>query len=249
MNQRPEILAVIPARGGSKSIPGKNVKLLGSHPLIAYSIAAARQSARITRTIVSTDDAAIAAVARQYGAVVPFTRPAALAGDLVTDLPVFEHALKYLADNEDYHPDLVVQLRPTSPFRPIGSVDRAIDLLLQSPGADSVRSVTPSGQNPFKMWLIEQGRLKPLVPSELKEPYNMPRQELPATFWQTGHIEVIRRETIVEQHSLTGQVILPLEIDGQYAIDLDDLHQWQYAEYIMQQQRFTFVQPNTTAAQ
>jgi CMP-N-acetylneuraminic acid synthetase len=113
-----ETLALIPARGGSKGIPRKNIKSFAGYPLIAWSIAAAKQSSLVTRVIVSTDDEEIAAVAREWGAETPFLRPDELAQDKTTDLPVFEHALKWLEDVEGYRPDIVVQLRPTSPFRP-----------------------------------------------------------------------------------------------------------------------------------
>lgn len=240
-----EILAVVPARGGSKSIPRKNLKLLGDHPLIAYSVAAGLQSKYVTRTIVSTDDEEIAETARQYGADVPFLRPAELAGDTVTDLPVFQHVLRELAEREGYRPPLVVQLRPTSPFRPEGAVDGAIMRLVEEATADCVRAVTPSGQNPYKMWRLDNGFLRPLLDTEFAEPYNMPRQELPPTYWQTGHIEVIRRSTIEEKHSLTGDVLLPWIIDPQYAVDLDTPDDWAFAEYIIQRQRITFVTPGS----
>ncbi len=128
-----DILAIIPARGGSKGIPRKNIRNFVGYPLIAYSIAASLQSELVTRTIVSTDDEEIAAVAREYGAETPFLRPAVFAEDNTTDLPVFEHALNWLVENEDYHPDVVVQLRPTSPIRPPGCVDDAVKILLAHP--------------------------------------------------------------------------------------------------------------------
>lgn len=228
------ILAIIPARGGSKSIPRKNIKLLDSYPLISYSIAAGISSQYIDRVIVSTDDAEIAEIAGQYGAEMPFLRPVELAEDHVTDLPVFEHAVRWLEENDNYHTDIILQLRPTSPFRPKGSVDEAIELLLQSHHADSVRGVTPSGQNPFKMWQLDRDRMVPLLQAEFDEPYNMPRQKLPATFWQTGHIEVIRYETIMRKHSMTGDHIIPYIIDSRYAIDLDTVQQWEFAEYMLE---------------
>src|SRR5512145_3318540 len=117
-----EVLAIIPARGGSKGIPRKNIRNFAGWPLIAWSIAAAQQAESVTRLLVSTDDEEIAAVARQYGAETPFLRPAEFAQDATTDLPVFEHALKWLAEHENYRPDVVVQLRPTSPIRPRGMV-------------------------------------------------------------------------------------------------------------------------------
>jgi N-acylneuraminate cytidylyltransferase len=143
---------------------------------------------------------------------------------------VFEHAVEYLETEEGYRADLVVQLRPTSPLRPPGLVDRGIELLLSDPAADSVRCVAPSTQNPFKMWRIEDGRLEPLLGGTRSETYNMPRQALPPTFWQTGHVEVIRDRTLREQRSMTGSHILPLLVDPRYAVDIDDLYQWQMAE-------------------
>ncbi len=221
---KPEVLALIPARGGSKGIPRKNIRDFAGAPLIAYSIAAGLQARHVTRVIVSTDDEEIAAVARQWGAETPFLRPTELAQDDITDLPVFQQALAWLAEYEAYHPDIVVQLRPTSPVRPVSLVDDAIELMLTNPQADCVRGVVPSGQNPFKMWQIEPDshQLKPLLSlPNVKEPYNAPRQELPKTYWQTGHIDVIRTSTILEKGSLTGDVILPILIDPRYTVDID----------------------------
>jgi N-acylneuraminate cytidylyltransferase len=186
-----EILALIPARGGSKSIPHKNIKPLAGIPLISYSIAAAKQSERVTRTIVSTDDEEIAHIARSFGAETPFLRPAEFAQDNSLDLPVFTHALRWLEEHEKYHPEIIVQLRPTSPLRPPDCVDAAIEILLDHPEADSVRGVIPSGQNPYKMWLVaDQGNMTPLLSLEgIPEPFNAPRQALPQTYWQTGHVD------------------------------------------------------------
>ncbi|MGB9639345.1 MAG: cytidylyltransferase domain-containing protein, partial [Anaerolineales bacterium] len=146
-----EVLAIIPARGGSKSIPQKNIRSFAGHPLIAYSIAAGLAAEMVTRVIVSTDDEKIAEIARQYGAEVPFLRPPEHAQDNTPDLPVFVHALEWLAENERYHPDVVVQLRPTSPIRRVSYIDQAVNLLLEHPEADSVRTVIVPFQNPFKM--------------------------------------------------------------------------------------------------
>jgi N-acylneuraminate cytidylyltransferase len=237
------ILALIPARGGSKSIPRKNIRDLGGYPLIAYSIAAALQSDLVQRVVVSTDNAEIAEIARDYGAENPFMRPSDLARDETLDLPVFQHALQWFAENEDYHPDIVIQLRPTSPFRPIACVDEAVEILLRNPHADSVRGIVPSGQNPFKMWRIsETGQMKPLIESEFDEPYNMPRQKLPATFWQTGHIDVIRRE-VIQKGSMSGDVIFPMLIDPRYSIDLDTLLDWEWAEWRLKNPKLQIVRP------
>ncbi len=166
VKERVEVLAIIPARGGSKGIPRKNIRDFAGYPLIAYSIHAALTSKYVTRTIVSTDDIEIAEVAKQFGAEVPFLRPAEFADDLSLDLPVFRHALETLQKNEGYKPDLVVQLRPTSPIRPVNLVDSAIEAILNNPHADSVRGVVPSGQNPHKMWKFNReqgltGRINP----------------------------------------------------------------------------------------
>ena len=224
-----EILALIPARGGSKGIPRKNIRLFAGYPLIAWSIAAAKQSELVTRLIVSTDDEEIAAIAREYGAQTPFRRPAELAQDTSTDLPVFEHALKWLEEVENYRSEVIVQLRPTSPMRPHGMVDGAIRILLDHEDADCVRGVVPAKQNPFKMWRF-YGEGKPLHPvvevGGIREPYNAPRQVLPSVYWQTGHIDAIRVSTISQKHSLTGDTIYPFVIDSSYAVDMDTLEDW-----------------------
>ena len=232
MSDRKEVLALIPARGNSKSIPRKNIRDFGGYPLIAYSIAAGLQSKLVTRTIVSTDDKEIAAIARQYGAETPFLRPDEFSRDETLDLPVFKHALEWLAENEKYNPDIVLQLRPTSPFRPHDMLDRAIKLLMDNPHADSVRGVVPSGQNPYKMWRVAQdGSMRPLLEVDgVREAYNVPRQDLPDTYWQTGHIDAIRPKVILEKNSMSGDVIMPLFIDPAYTVDIDTLLDWQRAE-------------------
>ena len=231
----PEVLAIIPARGGSKGIPRKNIKNFAGHPLIAYSIEAALQSETVTRVIVSTDDEEIATVARLCGADVPFLRPEEFAQDRSLDLPVFEHALAWLAENEGYHPDVLVQLRPTSPVRPPGLVDEAVRTLLAHPEADSVRGLVPAGQNPHKMWRLdpETGRMRNLLDVEgVPEPYNAPRQALPPVYWQTGHIDAIRPRAILSG-SMSGTVILPVMVDPAYTVDIDTPKDWARSEWLV----------------
>lgn len=240
-----EILAIIPARGGSKSIPRKNIKKLNGIPLIAYSIAAGLAAKHISRVIVSTDDDEIAEIAHRWGAEVPFMRPARLSHDDTPDLPVFQHALKWLAKHENCVPDVIVQLRPTSPFRPPECVDQAIEILLSDDAADSVRGVVPSGQNPYKMWRFDKrGYMHPLlkVPGT-PEPYNMPRQKLPLTYWQTGHVDVIRYKTIMAKGSMSGDRTLPLILDPRYAIDIDTISDWSRAEWLMDHLELSIVRP------
>jgi len=226
-----EVLALIPARGGSKSIPRKNIRPLAGHPLIAYSIAAGLAAKTVTRVIVSTDDEQIAAIARRYGAEVPFLRPAALARDDTPDLPVFQHALAWLRDHEGYQPAIVVQLRPTSPFRRVWHIDQAVERLRARPEADAVRTVCVPFQNPYKMWRLgPEGFMQPLLESDLPEPYNLPRQALPAVYWQTGYVDAAWARTITEKGSMTGERILPLIIDPDDWVDIDTPGDWERAE-------------------
>jgi len=236
-----EVLALIPARGGSKSIPRKNIRPLGESPLIAYSIAAGLAADLVMRVIVSTDDEEIATVARRYGAETPFLRPAEFSQDNTTDLPVFQHALRWLIENEDYCPDIVVQLRPTSPFRRTYHIDAAVARLLERPDADAVRTVCVPFQNPFKMWRISpDGLMQPLMNAEFREPYNMPRQLLPDVYWQTGYVDAAWSETILEKDSMTGERSLPLIIDPSEWIDIDSPDDWRRAERLLESGELTF---------
>ncbi len=227
------VVAVVPARGGSKGLPGKNLRRLAGFPLVAWAIAAGRAAAQVGTVLVSTDDEEIAAVARQFGAEAPFLRPGELARDDTPDLPVFEHVLRWLDRERGLVPELVVQLRPTSPFRPAGLVDEAVALLRAHPGADSLRAVTPPAQTPFKMWRIDGPQLSPLLGSLDEELFNAPRQRLPAVYWQTGHVDVIRPATILEKRSMTGRRIVPLVVDPRYALDIDTLEQLELAEWLL----------------
>ncbi len=237
-----EILALIPARGGSKSIPHKNIKLFAGHPLIAWSIAAGRAADLVTRVVVTTDDPQIAAVARAYGADVPFIRPAEHAQDHTPDLPVFQHALEWLAEHEDYQADIVIQLRPTSPLRRVWYIDQAAANLIERPDADAVRTVCSPFQNPFKMWTIgPDGLLQPLLQIEgTPEPYNMPRQALPDVYWQTGYVDATWVENIRTKNSMTGSRILPLVIDPSEWIDIDSADDWRRAERLLESGEITF---------
>ncbi len=207
---RREILAVIPARGGSKGVPQKNIRPLAGKPLIYYAIEAARRARRVTRTIVSTDSPEIARIAERLGAEVPFLRPPELAVDDVQDLPVFDHALRWLEENEAFRPTAVVHIRPTAPLRTARHIDAAIKVLLAHPEWDSVRSICPAPKHPFKMWRLDRGMLKPFVPERLsgiREAYNYPRQKLPSAYVQNGSVDVIWTKTIVRGRSMSGRVI------------------------------------------
>jgi CMP-N-acetylneuraminic acid synthetase len=240
-----EVLALIPARGGSKSIPRKNIRPFAGHPLISYSIAAALEARSVARVIVSTEDPEIAEIARLYGAETPFLRPAELAADNSTDLPVFQHALNWLAENEDYHPEIILHLHATSPVRPHGFIDLAVRLLCEHPEAECVRSVVPPGQNPYKMWQIDpqSGKMVPLLTvNGNAESFNTPRQLLPAVYLQTGHVNAIRPATILAG-SMTGQVILPVIVDARYEVDLDTPLDWVRGESLIANNPLDMVMP------
>lgn len=229
-----EVLAIIPARGGSKKVPGKNIRPLNGVPMLHYSIREARRSRHITRVIVSTDDEAIARVAREGGAEVPFLRPTELAGDRVTDLPVFQHAIRHLESTEGYRPEIIAHLRPTAPLRRAEHIDAGIDMLLNS-DADSVRSVTAAGQHPHKMWRFEGTELRPFLPglSLADEPFNQPRQLLPPAFIQNGSVDIVRREVILDRNSMTGRKILGLLMDELDSINVDHEEDFLLAELLM----------------
>jgi N-acylneuraminate cytidylyltransferase len=224
--ERPAVVALIPARGGSKAIPRKNLLMIAGKPLIAYSIEHALRSRHVTRTIVSTDDPEIAGVAHGLGAEVPFLRPSEFAQDSSRDLDVFRHALAWLRDSEHYQCDLVVHLRPTGPVRRVEVIDRAIEAIFEHPEADSLRSVSWPSQTPYKMWRIVDGYLAPLLdlPGTV-EPYCSPRQSLPEVFWQNGYVDIVRPRVVLEDSLMCGRTILPFVID-------DPIFELDYADSI-----------------
>lgn len=241
MVTKTEVLVLIPARGGSKSIPRKNIRTFANHPLVAYSIAAGLSAQTVTRVIVSTDDEEIANISRSYGAEAPFLRPVEYAQDDTPDLPVFQHALVWLDKHENYRPDIVVQLRPTSPFRRTWHIDKAVMRLLEHPEADAVRTVCVPFQNPFKMWRINpDGVMCPLLDIEIPEPYNLPRQSLPEVYWQTGYVDAAWADTILTKDSMTGDNILPLIIGAEEWIDIDSPDDWRRAERLLESGEITF---------
>jgi N-acylneuraminate cytidylyltransferase len=222
---KPEVLALIPARGGSKSVPRKNLLQVAGKPLIAYSIGHALECTQITRTIVSTDDDEIAEVSRRFGAEVPFRRPAEAATDTATDLQVFRHALLFLQE-QGYTPELVIHLRPTGPVRRIDLIEHAIGMMLRHPEADSLRAVGLADQTPYKMWRIEGSYLRQALPlAGFPESHSMPRQKLPAVYWQNGYVDIVRPRTIIELDSMVGQVVLPFVVEGK-------IHELDYPEQI-----------------
>jgi N-acylneuraminate cytidylyltransferase/CMP-N,N'-diacetyllegionaminic acid synthase len=211
------VLGVVPARGGSKAIPGKNLALIGGRPLLAYTADAARASRRLTRTVVSTDDAAIAERARLLGLEVPFLRPAELAADDTPMLPVLQHAATELA-RKGFAADAVVLLQPTSPLRRAEHIDRAIDLL-ESTGADSVVSVVevPHPFSPVSVLRLDGERLRPYLDGQTV----MRRQDKPRVFARNGPAVLAVRTRVLDQGSLYGTDSRPLLMESTDSIDID----------------------------
>jgi CMP-N,N'-diacetyllegionaminic acid synthase len=231
-----EVLGLVLARAGSKSVPRKNVYVVHGKPLLAYTIEAALAAHSITRLVVTTDDPEIGEMGRRLGAEAPFLRPANLARDETTDYPVIRHALEQLDAMDGYRPDMIVQLRPTSPLRTNRHIDEAVELLRSRPDADSVRAVCRPQQNPHKMWrMTSDGLLQPLlsVPG-IEEPFNAPRQTLPVVWWQNGYVDAFWWRTVVDQHSLTGARVLGYVIDEPEYVDVDSLHDLRVLDIILQ---------------
>jgi CMP-N-acetylneuraminic acid synthetase len=233
MPERGRFLGIVPARGGSKSVPHKNLHPLLGRPLIAWTITSATAAKSLDRLIVSTDDAEIAEVGRRWGAEVPFLRPAAIAADDTPDLPVFQHALRALRDADGYVPDAVVHLRPTQPLRTAAEIDRAVDLWRRS-GADCVKSVRPVAEHPFKMYRLVGERLVPYLDTaeRRRRGPDVPRQSLEPVYLSSGVVDVVRRET-VEAGSTEGGSIVPYFTDPATYVNLDSLRDFEIAEALM----------------
>lgn len=197
--------------------------------MLVHSIDHARACRDITRIIVSTDSPAYADIARMHGAEVPFLRPAEISGDLSSDLEVFTHALNWLRKEEGELPDLIVHVRPTYPTRRPSDISTAIRLLLDHPDWDSVRSVAPALETPFKMWFLrDDGTLQPVVPTTIRDAHNAARQSLPPCWTQNACIDVTRPETILTMKSMTGNRIGAFPMD--HLFDIDSLAQMDAAE-------------------
>ena len=175
---KPNVIGIIPARGGSKGVPGKNIREFGGFPMIAYSVLASKLSKNIERTIVSTDSKEIADIASYYGAEVPFLRPSELAADDSKDIDFFIHAINWFKENEGYIPEYWVQLRPTTPLREPELIEDSISLIQDHPDATSLVSIHEFPENPGKMFGMQDGYLHGLCPLDPRPEYfTLPRQE------------------------------------------------------------------------
>jgi CMP-N,N'-diacetyllegionaminic acid synthase len=218
-----EVLGIVGARGGSKGLPGKNVRPLLGQPLLSYALQTAKRCRHVTRVLLSTDSEEYAAVGRKYGADTPFLRPAEHASDTAIELGYIRHALEWLAEHENYRPDLVVRLCPTAPLIRAEDVDRCIELVMGDPQAESAIIMTPSREHPRKVvklapdgvhvvsYITERGLdVAPTNRQSYAEAYN--RQSLPI---------VSRRQTILERNSQTGDIVRFHVVPQDTALDID----------------------------
>lgn len=225
-----EILGLIPARGGSKGLPHKNITPLAGRPLLAYTAQAALQSRRLTRVILSTDDPLIADVGKQLGLSAPFLRPAGISRDGTPMLDVILHALDYLKRADAFSPGIIVLLQPTSPLRTSDHVDRAVDLLL-STDADTVVSVVavPHQFNPVSVMRIEGERLVAF----LEGPLILRRQDKPMVFARNGPAIIATRSIAIEMGRLYGENTRPLIMSHPESVDIDTEEDLAFAEFLI----------------
>ena len=224
MDEAIKILCIIPARSGSKGLPHKNIMDFKGKPLLSWSIEQAQQCKYSMKIIVSTDSEKYAEISRQYGAEVPFLRPANISGDISTDYECIKHCVDWLKENEKYEPDIILHLRPTQPYRKIEHINKAIELFISKRQTyDSLRSVIPIEKSPYKMYSINNEELEPLFNevNNIKEPYNQARQLLPQCYLHNGYIDILNTE-ILKHNTISGKRIYPFIMDMNNNIDIDE---------------------------
>lgn len=221
------VLGVIVARGGSKRLPGKNIRRLGDKPLIAWSIEAALAAKSITHFIVSTDSADIARTAEAFGARAPFLRPAELATDDSSVVDVLSHAVAEI-DARGVRADVVVLLQATSPFRTADDIDGAVELLMTR-NADTVLSTRPVADHPYWVWREDGRRLEPLF---TREQIALPRSAIPSMCMETGALYVVRRQ-VLDRGTLYGDLVLSYRTSPRAALDIDDENDFRQAEQLL----------------
>jgi len=231
MNKKTKILTIIPARGGSKGIPGKNSKLLGGKPLLQYTVEAARESSLLSRIILSSEDLEIIDIAKSLGLEVPFVRPANLATDASGTLEVVQHALRYFMEQGETF-DAVCLLQPTTPFRESGSIDKAIQKFMES-GLDSLVSVreVPAEFNPH--WVFEADEKGNLHIATGEKEIIKRRQELPKAYFRDGSLYLTKAEVILNQNSLYGGSVGYVVSQSEWYVNLDTPQDWERAEKLV----------------
>jgi CMP-N,N'-diacetyllegionaminic acid synthase len=220
------ILGIIPARGGSKGVPGKNIKLLGGLPLIAYTSNAANDSKYLNKTIISTDDLNIAEVAKQFQIEVPFIRPTLLATDTASSIQVVQHVVTYLESQEEYY-DAICLLQPTSPFRKKGFIDKAIEKFINE-AADALVSVLPVPHEFNPHWVFESNNKGFLHLATGDTEIIKRRQDLPPAYFRDGSI-YITKTTVIKNGSFYGNKLSYIENDADFYVNVDTLKDWDKA--------------------
>lgn len=234
VEKHPSIVALIPARAGSKRVPDKNIRPLADHPLIAYTISSALQSQVFSAVIVSTDSQLYGDIAGHYGAEVPHLRPSELAGDLSPDIEWVEYTLRRLQENgRDY--DCFSILRPTSPFRLPETIKRAWQAFLAGEGADSLRAVEKCKQHPGKMWVVRGNRMVPLLPlTPTEQPWHSSQyQSLPEVYVQNASLEIAWSRVVFEGRTIAGNVLMPFFTKDYEGFDLNSAYDWNLAEHLI----------------
>jgi CMP-N,N'-diacetyllegionaminic acid synthase len=234
-----KIYSLIQARGGSKGVPKKNIKIVAGYPLIAFSIIASKLCKRIQRTIVSTDSEEIAEISRKYGAEVPFLRPAKYASDKATDLDVFNHAIDWFEKVEKRLPDYLVQLRPTFPLRDPKVMSSAIEKIVSDNVATSLCSAHKLNEPPQKMLKIgKTGYWTGFFPDDSRPEYwTLPRQSFPDAYGADGYIDIVRPKFIKKAGVLYG--VRSLCFISQEAVDIDSSSDFEKLEYYLEKKHFT----------
>jgi len=222
------ILCIIPARSGSKGLPHKNIKDYRGKPLLAWSIEQAQLCRYEMKIVVSTDSKEYADIAMKYGAEAPFLRPSEISGDLSTDYECVKHSVEWLKQNQQYYPDIVLQLRPTSPLRKVEDINNAIGFFLENrENYDSLRSVIEFEKSPYKMYTLTENTLVPLFKKvdDIDEPYNQCRQILPKCYLHNGYIDIFNT-SILETETISGEKIYPYVMNKEDTLDIDEAKDW-----------------------
>jgi N-acylneuraminate cytidylyltransferase len=225
------MIAIIPARSGSKGVTGKNIKDLGGIPLFAFSIIAAKMMSSVSRVIVSTDSSEYAEIAKKFGAEVPFFRPIDISGDKSTDYDLFLHALNWFDKNENKIPEFLLHLRPTTPLREPQIMESAVKLFLQNKEkATSLRSGHSAPESPYKWFLKDENNYFIGLRDDLTpEKVNLPRQSFPSVYIPDGYIDVLKSSVILNTGTLHGDKMLVFE--SPFCVEVDTKEDFEYLEF------------------
>ena len=221
-----DVIAIIPARSGSKTLIDKNIKLLSGHPLIAYSIAAAKLSNKIERVIISTNSKEYAAIAKQYGAEVPFIRPDEASTDTATDRGFLIHAMDWLKENEGSVPEYWVHLRPTTPLRSVEIIDNAVSKIIKNKNATSLRSGHKVPESPLKCFIKEEGYFKGLVEGE---DFNLPKEAFEQVYIPDGFVDIVKSSFIMNSQEIHGNKMIGFE--SPICTEVDSVEEFDYIKY------------------